>query len=59
VISIHNNGGEGTGTETWFDATNGHEAASQHLAAVVNRTIVAAIRREYNPNWPLERVEHH
>lgn len=52
VISIHNNGGEGTGTETWFDATNGHEAASQHLADVVNRAVVAAIRREYNPNWP-------
>jgi len=52
VISIHNNGGEGTGTETWFDATNGHEAASQHLAEVINRAVVAAIRREYNPNWP-------
>lgn len=52
VLSIHNNGGEGTGTETWFDATNGHEAASQRLAEVVNRRVVAAIRREYNPNWP-------
>ena len=52
VISIHNNGGEGTGTETWFDATNGHEAASERLAEVVNRRIVSAIRREYNPNWP-------
>lgn len=52
VVSIHNNGGEGTGTETWFDATNGHEAASERLADVVNRRVVAAIRREYNPNWP-------
>jgi N-acetylmuramoyl-L-alanine amidase len=52
VLAIHNNGGEGTGTETWFDATNGHEAASEHLAEVVNRRVVAAIRREYNPNWP-------
>jgi N-acetylmuramoyl-L-alanine amidase len=52
VLSIHNNGGEGTGTETWFDATNGHEAASQRLADVVNRRIVNAIRRDYNPNWP-------
>ena len=51
VLSIHNNGGEGTGTETWFDATNGHEAASRRLADVVNRRVVAAIRREYNPNW--------
>ena len=51
VISIHNNGGEGTGTETWFDATNGHGASSQRLAEVVNRRVVAAIRREYNPNW--------
>ena len=52
VISIHNNGGEGTGTETWFDATNGHEAASERLAEIVNRRVVAAIRREYNSNWP-------
>jgi N-acetylmuramoyl-L-alanine amidase len=52
VLSIHNNGGEGTGTETWFDAMNGHEAASERLAHVVNNRIVAAIRREYNPNWP-------
>ena len=52
VLAIHNNGGEGTGTETWFDATNGHEAASQHLAEVVNRRVVSAIRRDYNPNWP-------
>jgi N-acetylmuramoyl-L-alanine amidase len=37
VLAIHNNGGEGTGTETWFDATNGHEAASQRLAEIVNR----------------------
>lgn len=51
VISIHNNGGEGTGTETWFDATNGHEAASQRLAEIVNRRVVATIREQYNPNW--------
>ncbi len=51
VISIHNNGGEATGTETWFDATNGHEAASQRLAEIVNRRVVSAIRAEYNPEW--------
>ena len=51
MISIHNNGGEATGTETWFDATNGHEAASQRLAEIVNRRVVAAIRAQYNPNW--------
>lgn len=51
VISIHNNGGEATGTETWFDATNGHEAASQRLAEIVNRRVVSSIRAEYNPQW--------
>ena len=51
VISIHNNGGEATGTETWFDATNGHEAASQRIAEIVNRRVVSTIRAEYNPEW--------
>ena len=52
VVSIHNNGGGGTGTETWYDATNGHDVESRRLAEIVNDRIVAAIRREYDPNWP-------
>ena len=52
VIAIHNNGGGGSGTETWFDTTNGHEAESRRLAEIINRRIVNAIRSRYNPNWP-------
>jgi N-acetylmuramoyl-L-alanine amidase len=52
VVSIHNNGGGGTGTETWYDATNGHEEESRRLAEIVNAKVVAAIRAGYDPNWP-------
>jgi N-acetylmuramoyl-L-alanine amidase len=52
LISIHNNGGGGTGTETWFDETNGLAAESQRLAQLVNDHVVSAIRREYDPHWP-------
>ena len=52
MISIHNNGGGGTGTETWYDETNGQEAASRRLAELVNAKVVAAIRAAYDPAWP-------
>jgi N-acetylmuramoyl-L-alanine amidase len=52
VVSIHNNGGGGTGTETWYDATNGQEAESERLAGIVNNKVVAAIRAGYDAEWP-------
>jgi N-acetylmuramoyl-L-alanine amidase len=52
VVSIHNNGGGGTGTETWFDETNGYQGESRRLADTLNTHIVRAIRRFYNPDWP-------
>jgi len=52
VVSIHNNGGGGTGTETWYDETNGQEDESQRLAEIINNKVVAAIRAGYNPEWP-------
>jgi N-acetylmuramoyl-L-alanine amidase len=52
VVSIHNNGGGGTGTETWYDETNGYAAESRRLADRLNAHIVKAIRRFYNPDWP-------
>ena len=52
VVSIHNNGGGGTGTETWYDETNGYEADSQRLADTLNAHIVNAIRRFYDADWP-------
>ena len=51
LISIHNNGGAGTGTETWYDTSNGHETESRRLAEIINRRVVSAIRERYNPNW--------
>ena len=51
VISIHNNGGEETGTETWYDGTNGYQEESRRLAEIVNRHVVSAIRTRYNARW--------
>lgn len=51
VISIHNNGGQETGTETWYDETNGWQDESRHLAEIVNRHVVSAIRARYDANW--------
>ena len=51
VLAIHNNGGGETGTETWYDATNGQQDESRHLAEIVNRHVVSAIRTRYNANW--------
>lgn len=52
VVSIHNNGGGGTGTETWYDATNGQEGESQRLADIINGKVVASVRAGYDPEWP-------
>ena len=52
MVSVHNNGGGGTGTETWYDATNGHDSESRRLAEIVNRRIVEAIRARFDPAWP-------
>lgn len=52
IVSIHNNGGGGTGTETWYDETNGQEGESRRLAGIINNNVVTAIRRWYNPDWP-------
>lgn len=52
VVSIHNNGGGGTGTETWYDETNGYQGESERLADMLNTHIVNAIRRFYDADWP-------
>jgi N-acetylmuramoyl-L-alanine amidase len=52
VVSIHNNGGGGTGTETWYDETNGYQAESRRLAETLNAHIVSALRRFYRSDWP-------
>ena len=52
LVSIHNNGGGGTGTETWYDTSNGLAAASARLADIINSHVVSAIRAHYDPAWP-------
>jgi N-acetylmuramoyl-L-alanine amidase len=51
LISVHNNAGAQTGTETWYDDTNGLEGESANLAQAVNAHVVSAIRQRYNANW--------
>ncbi|MBC7366840.1 MAG: N-acetylmuramoyl-L-alanine amidase, partial [Undibacterium sp.] len=51
LVSIHNNGGGGTGTETLYDTGNAAAAESKRLADILHAKIMAAIRRDYNPNW--------
>ena len=52
IVSVHNNGGGGTGTETWYDTSNAFEPESRRLAEVINRRVVEAIRARYDPAWP-------
>ena len=51
LVNIHNNGSGGTGTETLYDTTNGHQVESKRLADILHAKIVGAIRGGYNPNW--------
>jgi N-acetylmuramoyl-L-alanine amidase len=51
MVSIHNNGGSSTGTETWYDETNGWADESRRLAEIIQGSVVRAIRESYDPNW--------
>jgi N-acetylmuramoyl-L-alanine amidase len=51
LVSVHNNAGAQTGTETWYDDSNGLESESVRLAQTVNTHVVSAIREHYNANW--------
>jgi N-acetylmuramoyl-L-alanine amidase len=57
LVSLHNNGGGGTGTETLYDTNNGFGPASKRLADLVHGKLIAAIRRDYNPTWADRRVQ--
>ncbi len=51
LISLHNNGWNGTltGTETYYDTDN--HPGSPGLAAAVHNRIINMIRSEYDPDW--------
>ena len=57
LVSLHNNGGGGTGTETLYDTDNGFGPESKRLADAVHSRVIAAIRREYNATWADRRVK--
>lgn len=51
LVSIHNNGGGGTGTETLYDTNHVAAAESRRLADLLHARVITAIRRDYDPNW--------
>ncbi len=57
LVSIHNNGGGGTGTETLYDTNNVAAAESRRLADLLHARVIAAIRRDYDPAWTDRRVQ--
>jgi len=57
LVSVHNNGGLGTGTETWYETNNASATQSKRLADVVHAAVITAIRRDYDPLWTDRRVK--
>ena len=57
LVSVHNNGGGGTGTETLYDTANGFGPESKRLADILHAKVIAAIRRDYNAAWTDRRVQ--
>lgn len=59
MVSLHNNAfnGSANGTETLYDTANGYQVESKKLADVVHNKIIAAIRKDFDPNWVDRRVK--
>lgn len=57
LINLHNNGGGGNGTETWYDTNNGHQAGSLHLANNVQNALVNRLRSSYDSRWASRGVK--
>lgn len=51
MISIHNNGGGGCGTETLYDSTNGYGNRSFLLANTIQYKIIDTLRKNWDANW--------
>jgi N-acetylmuramoyl-L-alanine amidase len=51
MISIHNNGGGGCGTETLYDTSNGYADQSQRFADLVQAKLIERIRTRWNSAW--------
>lgn len=59
LVSLHNNGGGGTGTETYYDTLGTyHDAtAAGNLAQKVHTRVMNKIRTEYNSGWADRNVK--
>lgn len=57
LVSVHNNAGGGTGTETLYDTNNGFGTESKRLADILHAKVIGAIRRDYNAAWTDRRVQ--
>jgi N-acetylmuramoyl-L-alanine amidase len=57
LVSLHNNGGGGTGTETLYDTNNTVAAESKRFADIVHAAVIGAIRRDFDPAWTDRRVK--
>jgi N-acetylmuramoyl-L-alanine amidase len=51
MVSLHTNGGGGTGTETYYDSTSGSPTNSQSAASKVHSRVISAIRSDYLGSW--------
>lgn len=50
-VSLHNNAGGGTGTETLYDTSNGQQVESKRFADIVQAKIISRIRSQYMSTW--------
>ncbi|MEM7396276.1 MAG: N-acetylmuramoyl-L-alanine amidase, partial [Verrucomicrobiota bacterium] len=51
MISLHTNGSQGTGTETYHDSTSGNPAGSLAAANAIHANVISSIRGDYDPAW--------
>jgi N-acetylmuramoyl-L-alanine amidase len=51
MISIHNNGGGGCGTETYYDTGNGYQDVSHALADTVHGKLIERLRSQWDGSW--------
>lgn len=57
LVSIHNNGGGGCGTETWYDTANGYQTQSLQLANLVQTKLISRLKTQWNSSWCDRKVK--
>ena len=51
LVSLHNNGGGGTGTEILYDTSNSSASESRRLAEILQRHLRGSIQTKYLSTW--------